>query len=194
VLYKTFVTVFKFDRNLFRMVMDVLGITCLLAGTTLLSRMPRLDKIWPGSVIGAAAFVAGLFGYLKFVSPGTDTLLSPAFSPTDHGIIWTCLMIGLVSAGLSKWRPRWGMIPLITLGGLAACTVLCKLFRLYPSALDRSFWPLLLANAGFLYLWWLSALLFDLVYIWHQFICSRSNRTTKTLCALRKETPKNLQA
>jgi hypothetical protein len=102
VLYKTFVTVLGFQKDLLQMVGDVSGITWLLAGITLLSRMPRLDKMWPGSVVGALAFVAGVFGYLKFVSPGAQTLLSSAFWPPPHGILWTCLMIGLVSAGLSK--------------------------------------------------------------------------------------------
>jgi hypothetical protein len=193
VLYKTLVTVFGFQKDLLQMVGDVSGITCLLAGITLLSRMPRLDKMWPGSVVGALAFVAGVFGYLEFVSPGTQRLLSSAFWPPPHGIIWTCLMIGLVSAGLSKWRPRLGMIPLISLGGIAACMVLWKLLHLDSSTPDRSLWPFALANAGFLYLWWLSALLFDLVYIWHRFIIS-SYRTTMTLRTLRKEAPNELRA
>jgi hypothetical protein len=57
---------------------------------------------------------------------------------------------------------------------------------------DQVFGHLVLANAGFLYLWWLSALLFDLVYIWHRFICSY--RTTEILRALRKHAPENLIA
>jgi hypothetical protein len=191
-LYKTMVTVFGFNIDLLHMIGDVSGITCLLAGITLLSRIPRLDKMWPGSVFGALAFAAGVFGYLKFASSGTQMQLSSAFWPPHHGIIWTCLMIGLVSASLSKWRPQWGMIPLISLGGIAACMVLWKLLHSSPSALDRTLWPLVLANAGFLYLWWLSALIFDLVYIWHRFICSY--RTTMTLRALREEAPSELRA
>jgi hypothetical protein len=36
---------------------------------------------------------------------------------------------------------------------------------------DRdSLWPLLLSGAGALYLWWLAALLFNLVFIWHYYI------------------------
>jgi hypothetical protein len=194
VLYKTLVTVFKLDGNLTQMAQDVSGITWLLAGTTLLSRMPRLDKIWPGSVIGALAFVVGVYGYLQFASPGTQRLLSSAFWLPHYGIICACLIISLISAGLSKWRPRWGMIPLISLGGIAACMVLWHLLHRNAAALNTSLWPLVLANAGFLYLWWLSCLLFDLVYIWHQFICSRANRITKTLCALRKEAPEELKA
>jgi hypothetical protein len=190
VLYNTLATVF-FKPHDVPVLGDVSGITCLLAGVTLLSRMPRLDRVWPGSVIGVLAFALGVVGYLAFVSSATQTLLSSAFW-IPNGIIWTFLVIGLVSAGLSKWRPRWGMIPLIGLGGIVAFIVLLKLLPSEPSALDRSLWALVLANAGFLYLWWLSALLFDLVYIWHRFICSY--RTTRILRTLRAEAPSDLRA
>jgi pimeloyl-ACP methyl ester carboxylesterase len=190
VLYTTLVAVFRKSEHV-PVLGDVSGITCLLAGVTLLSRMPRLDKIWPGSVIGGLGFVLGTVAYLVFVSSGTQRLLSSAFW-IPHGIIWIFLVIGLVSAGLSKLRPRWGMKPLIGLGGFVALMVLLKLLPFEPTALDHSLWQLILANAAFLYLWWLGALLFDLVYIWHRFICSY--RTTETLRNLRAEAPSELQA
>ena len=31
-------------------------------------------------------------------------------------------------------------------------------------------WPVLLAAAGFLYLWWLAALIFDLAFVWHRYV------------------------
>jgi hypothetical protein len=34
----------------------------------------------------------------------------------------------------------------------------------------KPLWPLLLATAALLYLWWLSALIFDLVVVWHHYI------------------------
>ena len=64
------------------------------------------------------------------------------------------------------------MAPLIGLGAVGAFVVLLKVLPRNSAALDQSRWALVLANAGFLYLWWLSASLFDLVYIWHRFICS----------------------
>lgn len=33
-----------------------------------------------------------------------------------------------------------------------------------------SAWPLFLAGAGCLYLWWLASLVFDLVFVWHRYI------------------------
>ncbi len=35
---------------------------------------------------------------------------------------------------------------------------------------DKPIWPVVLAAAAFLYLWWLAALLFDLVVAWHHYI------------------------
>jgi hypothetical protein len=108
--------------------------------------------------------VAGVFGYLFSVSRGTQELLSSAFW-ISNGIIWFFLAASLVSALLSKLKPRWGMAPLIGLGAVGAFVVLLKVLPRNSAALDQSRWALVLANAGFLYLWWLSASLFDLVYI-----------------------------
>jgi hypothetical protein len=35
---------------------------------------------------------------------------------------------------------------------------------------DRPVWPIFVAAAAFLYLWWLAALLFDLTVAWHHYI------------------------
>jgi hypothetical protein len=192
VLYNTVVATF-FESQGFPILRDVFGITCLLAGVTVLSRMPRLDKIQWSSSIGALAFALGVIGYLTSVSFAAKQLLSSAFlMPIPDVIIWWFLASGLVSAGLSKWKPRWGMFPLIGLGGVAAGFVLLKLFQQQPNKLGPSFWALFLANAAFLYLWWLAGSLFDLVYIWHRFICTF--KTTSVLSKLRKEAPKQLQA
>jgi hypothetical protein len=184
VLYRTLVSIFFKGAPIpVPVLRNVCGITCLLAGATVLSRIPRLDKIWPGGLIGVLVFVAGVFGYLFSVSRDAKDLLSSAFW-ISNGIIWFFLAASLMSAFLSKLKPRWGMAPLIGLGGVAAFLVLLKVLPMNSAALDKSLWALVLANAAFLYLWWLSALLFDLVYIWHRFICS--NRTTaKILHTLR---------
>jgi hypothetical protein len=192
VLYQAVVTAFfKSESNPVPVLWNVSGITCLLAGVTLLSRLPRLEKVWPSGAIGVVAFVSGVVGYLTLVSPDTQKLLSSAFV-APNGIIWFFLLTGLVSAVLSKCRPKWGMKPLIGLGGVAALLVLSTLIQKDPSALDRSLWALVLANGAFLYLWWLSASIFDLVFIWHRYI--RSFRTTKILSTLRAEAPSHLKA
>jgi hypothetical protein len=198
VLYKTFVTVVPPSRwgrgpndSRWQMVGDVAGITCLLAGITVLSRMQRLEKWLRGTVIGTLAFIAGSVVYVTFVCKSTQVQISSAFRhlvlwDPDHGIIWIGLVIGVVAAIVSKYLPQWGMKPLIGLGGIAACIILWYLLPFpTPSAPERPLWPLALANAGFLYLWWLSALLFDLVYIWHRFIRSYRKTTMEILKKLR---------
>jgi hypothetical protein len=199
VLYRTLVGTFvKEFPEPGHVLGDVAGITCLLGGTTVLSRMPRLDKIqfrpkikiWP-AVIGASIFIAGALGYLLLVSPESRSFLSAAFW-IPNGLIYFFLVVSLASAILNKVKPRWGMLPLIALGGVAALLVLLKLLARDPAALGQSLWALVLANAGFLYLWWLSTLLFDLVYIWHQFV--RSFRTTAVLRNLRAEARSDLKA
>jgi hypothetical protein len=64
-------------------------------------------------------------------------------------------------------------------------SVLLKVLPRNSEALDQSLWALVLANVAFLYLWWLSAMLFDLAYIWHRFICSYRT-TDKILRTLRE--------
>ena len=40
-------------------------------------------------------------------------------------------------------------------------------------------WPLVMAGAAFLYLWWLGILTFDLAFVWHRYI--RNSAATETL-------------
>jgi hypothetical protein len=49
---------------------------------------------------------------------------------------------------------------------------------------DNRLWPLFLAGAAFVYLWWLALLLFDLVFAWHRYI--RNSVAHDYLYALRK--------
>jgi len=43
-------------------------------------------------------------------------------------------------------------------------------------------WPVFIATAVFMYLWWLAALLFDLVFVWHLYI--RNNRLLERMDAI----------
>lgn len=57
-----------------------------------------------------------------------------------------------------------------------------QLFKAKPGRLERiarvkpfltkrpPVWPVLLAAAGFLYLWWLATLIFDLAFVWHRYV------------------------
>jgi len=172
ILYNTLVSVF-FPKNHPHILMDVAGITALLVGSTVLSRMPRLDKIIPGYLFGVAAFIGGALGYWFFASSIRPLLDSAFWFP--NGLLCYFLAASIVSALLSKLKPSWGMKPLIALGGVAALIFLLHLLSnpvssTGPAQLGQSLWTLLLANGAFLYLWWLGAVIFDLVYIWHRYI------------------------
>ena len=45
-------------------------------------------------------------------------------------------------------------------------------------------WPVLIAGAAFLYLWWLAALIFDLGFVWQRYI--RQSLALKRLASWRE--------
>jgi hypothetical protein len=122
--YKTFTSVFNIKHQLWEMARDVSGITCLLAGITLLGRMPRLVEAPRSLVTGFLAFVIGAVAYSILALPHTRMHLGSAFLPSKFGLVIAGFVIGAGAAALSKWRPQWGMIPLIGLGGIAALMIL----------------------------------------------------------------------
>jgi hypothetical protein len=77
------------------------------------------------------------------------------------------------------------MKPLIVLSGMATLWIVgYLLFGPGTTGKDAPLWPLVLAGAAFLYLWWLAALIFDLVFVWHRYI--RSNATPELLKDIRE--------
>jgi hypothetical protein len=49
-------------------------------------------------------------------------------------------------------------------------------------------WPLVVATAAFLYLWWLAALVFDLIVAWHVYIrWSTINEIIRDMTTTKKE-------
>jgi hypothetical protein len=53
--------------------------------------------------------------------------------------------------------------------GASAVFVMVAL-RMTGNTTEHPVWPVALAGAAFLYLWWLGILLFDLAFIWHRYI------------------------
>lgn len=65
-----------------------------------------------------------------------------------------------------------GARPLIYFGAVQV-TLIVGYRIFWPDAADRHehpLWPLFLAGAAFLYLWWLAVLLFDLIFVWHRYV------------------------
>ncbi len=126
------------------------------------------DVASAGLVIGVAGLVAG------FAAWGSRRQLHT----------WT-------SGFLATLRPFFvGARPLIIPGSLCAVAIIgYRVF--FPAQTDspeHPLWPLILASAAFLYLWWLAILIFDLVFVWHRYI--RHSVVHNYLYALRKERKK----
>ncbi len=133
-----------------------------------------------------------------FLSP----LKSYGVNGERTGQLFTILCGGLI-AGVAAWGSRrdWrqcdrgafatlrhyfdGTSPLVL--PLAAYLVGVMIVRSLGGggkAGSGSLWPLFLAAAAFIYLWWLAILLFDLVFAWHRYI--RHSVAHNYLYALRK--------
>jgi hypothetical protein len=68
---------------------------------------------------------------------------------------------------MASWFPAWGtrflpIIGLLTIVGLMGDLIL--------EAPKSELWPVVLGGAVFFYLWRVTALLFDLVFVWHRYV------------------------
>jgi hypothetical protein len=216
------------DRKL--VFINTFGIAALIAGTTLLARIPRLagGKRW--LVAGFLAFAAGCANFALSVEGIGATF---AGLGTHGPTVVICLLafivavIGLLVAKRNKnpdhdRRQRWllrGMRPLILCGAIAVAAIVA--LELFPPSFARNVvlppgksltagqlaivqiagfdeaeikqlfdankirnleqvkplltarqpvWPVMLAGALFLYLWWLAALVFDLAFVWQRYV------------------------
>ena len=172
--------------SLARLISNVLGITCLIAGTTVAARIPRLTRLVKWRIIALALFVTFLALYVVLVDaptrcwmgfrPGvTGATLEEALIPTGVTIL---MAVGLVLFSSLSWYlrriPDWlapllrGARPLTVPGSIiVVCLILYRVFLGRNS--DDNVWPLVLSSAIFLYLWWLTVRLFDLVFAWHRY-------------------------
>ena len=181
-------------------VSDVAGMTLLIAGTTVAARLPRLTRAgawewvsWGSFIVGAAAYAVLVdldarrrIGFLPKGSaletqlsvhsfwPGTlPTLITIALA---LGVTWIARFAGRRRRTQRSVRPflEWllsGAKPLMLPGGAAVlAVVVCRIAGPQQHEKTGALWPLLLAGAAFLYLWWLAVLLFDLVFVWHRYI------------------------
>lgn len=163
-----------------------LALASLLAGTTVASRILCLTRrpAWKWGAMGIfAAFAAGyaaLIGGVKLPDPPNPdhaiagvgmilmTILAASFA------IVLSLLCDRNKAFLQKWPPlrlfAKGLRPLLIAGGLATTMLVGQRIGAHPTAPAKSAWPLLLSGALFFYLWWLAAILFDLIFTWQRYI------------------------
>ena len=151
---------------------DVGGISVLLLGATVASRVPRLAPMGWSWVIAGVCFVATLFFYAFAVTePVREALGSGDLAIGPNGtwhVITTTIWMTAVAAFLSSWFPRQGVKWLPLLGLVCAAVPILQLLQKAPDEFES--WPLVIGGAAFFYLWWLAALVFDLVFVWHRFV------------------------
>lgn len=168
------------------LILNILGITCLLAGTTVAARIPRLTRVWWWRLTAAVLFVVFAALYVFLVDAPTRAWLglSRGEPPPSVDAVWKAtavtlaLALGIVLFSSLSWKlkvhPEWlapllrGVRPLTVPGSIAVVLLIAR--RVYlDNHHGRSLWPLLLSSAIFLYLWWLTIRLFDLVFVWHRY-------------------------
>lgn len=187
---------------------DVAGVTCLLAGATIASRLLCLTRRLGYKLMAFVAFVIGAAGYIvlrtdwivSWSSPTAQLMQAPP-AATDPFLancktVAMALALGVFAVLFSVVADRArqllqqypplrlfarGARPLLIAGGLSAIILMVHrivivhhLFEASaasPGSLTpKSFWPVMLTGAGFLYLWWLAILVFDLSFVWQRYV------------------------
>lgn len=175
-LYRPAAAVLGAQVSQFVVLKDVIGIGLLLLGVTAASRIPRLTSLWFWWTFASALLAASMFTYSYFVSPearlalgNVFTLLPLEVSPTTAataGVLVAAALVAVVGGFLVSWWPALGVRMLPVLGVCVAAVPMGQLLIGEP----REIWPILLGGVIFFYLWWLAALLFDLVFVWHRYV------------------------
>jgi hypothetical protein len=175
------------DESAVTIFRNVLGLSSLLLGVTLMARLPRLSKPKYGILLGMMGFGACAAIYYLLVPFGDSDTENrfDAFARCLVGgldkqlpfqippLILLAALVVVVVYTLNHVFPKWGlyalMIP-VFLVVIAMTIHVCPSDPGMPSHNDKPLWPVWLALAGFLYLWWLAALLLDLVIVWRWYI------------------------
>lgn len=167
--------------------LDVGGIAAILAGMTVMARIPRLTRRIQDYFIGGGVFIVStllywwiasktitkLIGEAILTCPLTKELLSPLGESSKElvyamSVPLVALMVVAVVGVISRKWSSARTIPLNVLGGLAVLSIAATIVSTGKN--DPSLWPLFIGGTLFLYLWWLSILFFDLVFVWRKYI------------------------
>lgn len=149
---------------------DVGGIALLLLGVTVASRVPRLTRVLLWRVCAWFGFVACLVLALQMVGVKVDNDQRTDFALSLISAVVLAggsLLLVVLSRFVAAVRPTWGQKPMIAAGTLLFVGMAYYMFKDAGKADDAKLWPVVLALLAYAYLWWLAALLFDLVFVWH---------------------------
>ena len=142
----------------------------LLLGITVTSRIPRLTRVRSWRIAAWGIYGLSALAYLSILlwssEDGPDFLAESAWRRLALATL-VVVVVYLISTN----RPSWGLKPLLFLGTAGILGIVVVHLLAARSAGDTGpFWPVALGAAGFFYLWWLAALIFDLIFVWHFYI------------------------
>lgn len=142
------------------------GLASLLFGITIVARIPRLTRsiFW-----WTFSFVIAWLSASVFLWSVQDAQAKELFGftiPPGGITLGMGILVVVLAFVVSVKRPSWGLAPLMAVGTVAVAATV----GYYVNDTSGPIWPVFLATVAFLYLWWLAALLFDLVFIWHLYI------------------------
>ena len=163
----------------------VAAATLMLLGVTVAVRVPRLTRSVTARVVAAVvASILVVAGLEIGEGMGTGPEFITRFSNTQY-MIASILLIILALVCSARW-PSNGPKVLIGIGTLAIAGFVIWGLRTAPPNEQGAVWPVIVALAVFLYLWWLAALLLDLVLVWH-FLVHSPARVRRTLASMAGE-------
>ena len=174
----------EMDFDVPRIASDVTSVALLLFGITIACRIPRMTHM-VGWRIGSWL----LYGSMAFFAWSVLTWRGNQIEPRVALIVAGLSLLVVVSSRIASHRaPDWGMKPMLAIGTLLLLYIADYLgYGLGDKGNHKGrLWPVFLAAGGFIYLWWLAALSFDLIFVWHVHIRhSMATKRLRTLLPLR---------
>ena len=166
---------------------DIGGIAAILSGMTVMARIPRLSRKNMDYLLGGVVFICAILIYWWMTSQTISDLISEAIlaCPSMRDLLKPFAQSGreflyamsvpvaastvVIIAGMAarKWSSA-RTIPLNIVGGFAVMGIAATIVM--QEQTEPALWPLFIGGALFLYLWWLSILFFDLVFVWRKYI------------------------
>jgi|HigsolmetaAR205D_1030408.scaffolds.fasta_scaffold00442_8 hypothetical protein len=156
------------DIAALRVAKNVFAIAFLLMGITAAARIPRLTHDLPWRLAGAACGMIAAGVYVWSQVDVKNIELFGIVIPTEILVLLLTTALVLTAYIAGSRYPHLGIKPLV-IGGVVACAIYLTL-RVEDWSRVGPLWPVGIAMVALLYLWWLGALLFDLIFMWHLYI------------------------
>lgn len=159
---------------------NIAGFAAIFAGITLAARIPRLIR-------GTFWLLLAVILFFAFIGTSYCLLDNDTIQALKNVLCMpyyvAAAAIGLISGFLGYFLSGARAKALVGSGAVVVGFIVYNLVDPNKS-LQSDMWPVLTGGVLFLYLWWLSILLFDLVFIWHKYI--RSSSVTRHMHGLYK--------